>query len=191
MILYHGSITPSINKIATNSILHGTTNKNVVYLTDNRAYALLYIWDPSHNIKRGKHVTAWIKEGIVYYEEQFPQQLKAFYDNVKGYIYCVDQNNSFYPVDDSESMWYSSAHAMVNGTEHISNVYDELCKCENDGQLKVIRFEDVDKRRIDDLYNNIAKNIIKKGLIELPNDNDALFYQKYFPSVWEMAKNRI
>ncbi len=189
-MLYHGSITKGIHEIWANSILHGTTDTRVVYLTDNRAYALFYIWDSNHNLKRVKHVTAWIKDGIVFYEEQFPEQLKIFYDNVQGYVYSVNRNNSFRPVDNRESMWYSPSQATVHNTEQISNVYNELCKYESEGQLKVIRFKDVAKQRIEDLYNHIADNIIKEGLLELPDDCDALFYQKYFPDAWKKAKEK-
>ena len=190
IMLYHGSITSDVHEIRANSVLHGTTDEKVVYLTDSRTYALLYIWDAHHNLKRGKHVTAWVKDGIVFYEEQFPEQIKAFYDNVQGYVYCVNKSNSFYPVGNREAMWYSAAPTTVNSTEHILNVYDELCKCESEGKLKVIRFKDVDKKRIEALYNHIADNIKNKGLLDLPNNCDALFYQKYFPDVWKMANGK-
>ncbi len=191
MILYHGSIASGINEIRANSFLHGTNDTRVVYLTDNRAYALFYIWDSNLNLKREKHITAWVKDGIVFYEEQFPEQLKTFYNNVQGYVYSVNRDNSFRPVDNKESMWYSESQATVHDTERISNVYSELCKYEKEGQLKVIRFDDVAKQRIEVLYNHIADNIIKKGLLELSDDSDALFYQKYFPNAWKTAMENI
>ncbi len=84
--LYHGSIISGIKYIKPNSRLHGS-DKEVVYLTDNIPYALFYIWDKEHNHYSGKHVTAWIKDGTAYYEEQFPNQLKTFYKGVSGYLY--------------------------------------------------------------------------------------------------------
>lgn len=79
-ILYHGSAVPDIQIIKVTSKLHGTDDTKVLYLTDNLPYSLFYIWDATHNIKTGKHITAWIKDGIVYYEEQFKGQLEAFYN---------------------------------------------------------------------------------------------------------------
>ena len=75
--LYHGTVVPNIKVLNAVSSLHGGGEQKIVYLTDNPAYALLYIWDSVKNLKTGKHVTAWIKDGIVYYEEQFSEQLKT------------------------------------------------------------------------------------------------------------------
>ena len=68
--LYHGSIVPNITELITNAKSHDGKS-NVLYLTDSLPYSLFYIWDSKHNLKKGKHVTCGIKNGIVYYEEQF------------------------------------------------------------------------------------------------------------------------
>lgn len=86
--LYHGSHIPDIEKLNATSLFHGTSDTKVVYLTDSYPYSLFYILDADHNIKQGKHVTSWIKDGIVYFEEQFPNQLLEFYKGVSGYVYC-------------------------------------------------------------------------------------------------------
>ncbi len=190
MILYHGSITVDIKELTANSFLHGSHNQKVVYLTDNRPYAMLYIWDSNRNIKQGKHVTAWIKDGVVYYEEQFPNQLKTFYDGVDGYLYVVKDTTLFSPVNDRESMWFSPNNIKIDIAEYIPNVYDELCKYINAGGLKVIRFEDVDSERINKLYDWIADRIISKQLLENSDDSDAAFYQKFFSKAWQTAKNK-
>ena len=188
--LYHGTVIPNIKNLNAVSSLHGGGEQKIVYLTDNRAYSLFYIWDSVHNLKKGKHVTAWIKDGIVYYEEQFPEQLKAFYDGVSGYLYRVENNASFRSVQNRESMWYSTENAIVEGAEYIENVYDELLKYQKAGKLKIIHFEEVEKSRIDDLYSRMADSVASGLLTEMPNDPDALFYQKYFPRVWERAKSK-
>ena len=72
---YHGSCTPGITQLKAFSKLHHTED-NVVYLTDNIPYALLYLWNEEHNGCSAKHVTGWTKNNTAYYEEQFPDQLK-------------------------------------------------------------------------------------------------------------------
>ena len=67
-------------------------------------------------------------------------------------------------------------------------MYDELLKYQKAGKLKIIHFEEVEKSRIDDLYSRMADSVSERRLVEAPNDPDALFYQKYFPRVWEAAK---
>ena len=143
--LFHGSVIADIHTIKAESTLYGTENTKVVYLTDNLPYSLFYIWDSSQNIKRSKHVTAWIKDGIVYYEEQFEGQLEAFYKGVSGYVYCVECNEHFKPVDNRESMWFSEIDSTVFETIYISDVYSEIMKCANEGKVKIINFAEVPK----------------------------------------------
>ena len=188
--LYHGTVIPNIKNLNAVSSLHGGGEQKIVYLTDNRAYSLFYIWDSVHNLKKGKHVTAWIKDGIVYYEEQFSEQLKAFYDGVSGYLYRVENNASFRSVQNRESMWYSTENATVESVEYIRNVYDALSEYQKEGKLKIVRFDEVEKSRIDALYSRMADSVSERRLVEAPNDPDALFYQKYFPRVWERAKSK-
>lgn len=188
--LYHGTVTPNIKTLNAVSSSHEDREQKIVYLTENPAYALLYIWDSVHNLKKGKHVTAWIKDGIVYYEEQFPEQLKAFYEGVSGYLYRVEKNASFRSVQNRESMWYSTENATVESVEYIRNVYDALSEYQKEGKLKIVRFDEVEKSRIDALYSRMADSVSERRLVEAPNDPDALFYQKYFPRVWERAKSK-
>lgn len=185
--LYHGSVIANIHIIKAESTLHGTDNTKVFYLTDNLPYSLFYIWDSSHNIKRNKHVTAWIKDGIVYYEEQFEGQLKAFYKGVSGYVYCVESNENFKPVENRESMWFSETDSAVFKTVIISDVYSEIMKYANEGKVKIINFDEVSKERITDLYNIITQRIIQSGLLNNTDSTDAKFYQTYFSKAWNDA----
>lgn len=93
--LYHGSSPQGINVLKPLSKLHGS-NQKAVYLTENIPHALVYIWD---SIKIGtcqKWVTCGLKNGIVYYEEQFPNQLQTFYEGVEGYIYIYCSEKDYY-----------------------------------------------------------------------------------------------
>ena len=185
--LFHGSVIADIHTIKAESTLHGTENTKVVYLTDNLPYSLFYIWDSSQNIKRSKHVTAWIKDGMVYYEEQFEGQLEAFYKGVSGYVYCVEGNEHFKPVDNRESMWFSEIDSTVFKTIYISDVYYEIMKCANEGKVKIINFADVPKERTTELYNIITQRIIKSDLLKNTDSADAKFYQTFFRKAWDDA----
>ncbi len=191
--LYHSSINPDIQVLKPVSNLHNT-NDNVVYLTVNAPYALFYIWDSKHNKKSGKHITAWIKNGITYYEEQFPNQIRTFYDGVKGYLYSVDYKDNFVPVANRESMYSCESEIPIENIEVIENVYKALMEFEAKGELKVIRFEDVPNERIEDLYNHMTERLLKNKVTEKPDTEEAIFYQEYFKSVRDSAvkqnKNR-
>ena len=177
--LFHGSVIPNIHTIKAESTIHGTDNTKVVYLTDNLPYSLFYIWDSDHNIKRSKHVTAWIKDGTVYYEEQFKGQLETFYKGVSGYVYCVESNENFKPVENRESMWFSGMDTTVFKTFIISDVYSEIMKYANEGKVRIIKFDEVSKERITELYEIITQRIIKSGLLNCTDSADAKFYQKF------------
>lgn len=185
--LYHGSAFADIHIIKAESALHGTDHTKVVYLTDNLPYSLFYIWDSKHNIKKGKHVTAWIKDGVVYYEEQFRGQLEAFYKGVSGYVYCVERSEQFKPVNNREAMWFCETDAPVQKVYCISDVYSEILNYAKDGKVKIMNFDDVSKERIADLYSIITQRIIKNGLLNNEDLEDARFYQTFFKKAWDDA----
>lgn len=185
--LFHGSHASGIRTLQANAKLHGTEDTMVVYLTANPAYALFYIWDADHNKRTGKHVTCFIKNGKVYYEEQFPGMLKAFYKGVSGYLYCIPHTEDFARVEGWEEMWYSKKAADVAVVRHIPDVYDELMKYEKEGTLEVISFEKVAPERIKDLYEYMAKRLVNNCIVNQPDCEEAVFYQTYFEPVWRMA----
>lgn len=188
--LYHGSSVPGIGQIRASSLLHGTDDVKVVYLTGSRAYALFYIWDAEHNIRPGKHVTAWIRDGMVYYEEQFPEQLAAFYKGVSGYVYYVERDESFRPVADHESMWYNTRDAEVAKADYIADVYEEICRYERQGKLKVVRYNEVPASRIEMLYVHFAEEIVSKNLLHTPDTANARFFQTYYKRAWKLAAEK-
>lgn len=185
-LLYHGSVTENITELKTNSPLHGS-DKKVVYLTDNIPYALLYIWDANHNNYTGKFVTGWIKKGIAYYEETFPNQLETFYKGTSGYLYCIEKNADFFAVDSREEMYYSEKNIIVKNAVYIDDIYQELIKYETSGQFKPLRFNEQTKEKQNELINKSAGIIAKSNLFK--NDEEkAKFYKKYFSAAWERAE---
>lgn len=104
--LYHGSSVSDIDVLVPRSALH-LSNERVVYLTSSIPYALVYIWDQQKTGSSKKWVTCWQSKGITYYEEQFPGQLRAFYEGVEGpsvtlwffcFVYVEIIDNKFVPI---------------------------------------------------------------------------------------------
>lgn len=186
--LYHGSWTPGIEKLFAVSKLHGAEEKRVVYLTESMTYALFYIWDAVHNKKPGKHVTCFLEDGVVHYEEQFPNQLAAFYDGVAGYMYSVRVSDKFTRMPGREAIWYSSEDVPVEETIYIPDVYEEILRREKEGKVQVIRFDEVPKELVELLYGGIEAQILAEGLLNSPQSPDAVFYKTFFPGLWERAK---
>ena len=185
--LYHASSVPGIDTLKTVSLLHGSDGERVVYLTESLPYSLFYIWDAAHNKKPGKHVTCWLKDGIVHYEEQFPGQLRAFYEGVKGYVYSAESRESFEKMPNRESMWFSRSDVPVSETVVIEDVYAEIMKYVQLGQVKVIPFDEVPQEKLRLLYDHMAQDIIDKGWLQQSDCPEAVFYQTFFPAVWGQA----
>ena len=134
--LYHGTIYSGLTELEARSKLHNT-DQQVVYLTDNIPYALLYIWDENHNGCGEKHVTGWVRNGVAYYEEQFPDQLKTFYKGVSGYLYAIKKDAQFQMLENREGIHYSFQNAVIIkpnifriSTKNLSNTKDwENSRC--------------------------------------------------------------
>lgn len=183
--LYHGSNYSRITELEARSKLHNM-DKKVVYLTDNIPYALYYIWDEEHNGYSGKHVTGWIKNGVAYYEEQFPDQLKTFYKGVSGYLYCISKNSNTKSVENRECMYYSLKNTVVVKVDYIIDVYEELLKYEASGKLKVLRYNEQSEKRQDELIDFVAIGIVKSDFFK-DNETKAQFMKKHFAKAWEKA----
>ena len=183
---YHGSCTPGIMELEARSMLHNTAEK-VVYLTDNIPYALFYLWDSEHNGCSVKHVTGWTKNDTAYYEEQFPDQLKTFYQGVSGYLYCIPDSADIKAVENRTNMFYCSMNAIVTEAIYIPDVYEELLKYEADEKLVVLRYNEQSAERQNELVDFIAKGIIHdKFYVE--NESQEVFMKKPFPKSWEKAE---
>ena len=183
---YHGSSVSGINKLEARSILHNTEEK-VVYLTDSIPYAIYYIWDAEHNGVNGKHVTGWVKNGIAYYEEQFPDQLKTFYKGVSGYLYCIEDNINVKPMENRDNLYYSTNDVLVTEVVQIVDVYEELLKYEAEGKFVVLRYNEQTVERQNELVDLIAEAIIRENFYA-EDKKQQEFMKKHFSKAWEKAE---
>lgn len=184
--LYHGSSVSDIDVLMPRSALH-LSNERVVYLTSSIPYALVYIWDQHKTGSSKKWVTCWQSKGITYYEEQFPGQLRAFYEGVEGYLYTVGKSASFHPVSNRENMYFSLDPVAVEHKIHIPDVYQELCKFQQEGKFKLLRFQDAAPQKQAELVNRIASHIRTEVDMDTGNE-ESLFFRKYFKDAWKQAE---
>ena len=184
-ILYHGSIIPGIINLEARSRLHAT-EQMVAYLTDSIPYALFYIWDAAHTGYSSKYVTGGFRDGLVFYEEQFPDQLRTFYQGVSGYLYRISASEAVHPVEHRDGLYYHIENAPVAETIFIPDVYAELLKYEAAGQLKVLRFSEQTDVRKAELTSMIAEYIRKNNFFD-GGEEQRQFMQKYFPAAWRQA----
>lgn len=181
---FHGTKTPNISVLFAQSQLHGS-EKKVVYLTDQIPYALLYIWDAKKMGTSDKHVTAWVKNGVTFYEEQFPNQLQTFYQGVSGFL-CSVQDDSVRLVDGRNNMFFCEGDVPVVKSKQIFDVYEELLVHEKNGDFVVLRFSEQSKKRQGELVEMIASDIKRKNFYS-HNPEKQKFMQKYFKIAWQKA----
>ena len=186
--LYHGSITPGITKLQARSKLHRSETQ-VVYLTDSIPYALFYIWDSQHNGYSGKYVTGGFRNDRAFYEEQFPDQLRTFYQGISGYLYRIPKTASAHPVANRDGLFYQEGDVPVADTIFIPDVYDELLKHEAAGHLLVLRYNEQTPERQAELVQMITAAIRQSGFFA---DEPELqqFMQKYFSTSWRLANEQ-
>ena len=185
--LYHGTIYSGLTELEARSSLHNT-DQQVVYLTDNIPYALLYIWDENHNGCSEKHVTGWVHNGVAYYEEQFPDQLKTFYQGVSGYLYAIKNEDWFQKLENREGIHYSFQNAAIDKVNSIQDVYEALLQYEKLGKFKVLYYNEQTQQRQEELVHLLSTYILDNDFFK-KDDMKAAFMKKYFSKAWEQAAN--
>ena len=189
MIYYHGSAIANLTELQPFSRLHHS-EEQVIYLSSGLPYVLFYIWDAEKTGSSRKWVTGWLKDGVAYYEEQFPGQLKAFYEGVRGYVYCVLPDDKVQPMPQREDLFYSIDPVKVYRTHEIPDVYQALLQYEREGKFMLLRFEDANPEKQEELINRIAAYIRESKLPEQDSEHSR-FMRKYFVDAWRRAQEAI
>lgn len=185
--LYHGSSIEGIEALRAQSLLYGG-GQRVVYLTDEPAYALFYIWDTGRTGYGRKHVTAWIEDGTAWYEEQFAGQLKAFYQGASGWLYLVERGPDALAVEGREGLFAVPGDAPVAEARYVPDVYGALQEQERQGRLKVLRFEERPREKREELTERTAQWIVQNDFF--PEGEEAGFFRRYFPEAWKRGEQR-
>jgi len=180
---------PGITVLEPRSRLHGS-GEPVLYLTDNIPYALFYLWDAQHTGCAVKHVTGWLQQGVAWYEEQFPNQLQAFYQGVSGYLYTVEDSESIHPVEGRESLYYAPSSLTVAKALYVPDVYAALCAHEKQGALHVRRYLDQTVQRRQELTDLIAQALVQANFYA-DDPSQQAFMRRYFSASWALAEKRL
>lgn len=170
-MLYHGTSMGRLCTIKANSKSH-TSGKKVAYFTEDRCYALICCRDRSENF-----VTMGLnKDGKQHYYERFPDQLKILYGGKQGYIYMAE---SVAGLKKSKGhTWESEVDVPVSQCEVVDDVYSEILKEEEMGNIAIHRYS-----KIDPVEQMIHANYIKEHLNDEGEDMRR-FYLAHFSSLW-------
>lgn len=170
-MLYHGTSIGRLCTIKANSKSH-TSGKKVAYFTEDRCYALICCRDRSENF-----VTMGLnKDGKQHYYERFPDQLKILYGGKQGYIYLAE---SVAGLKKSKGhTWESEVDVPVSQCEVVDDVYSEILKEEEMGNIVIHRYSEIAPAE-----QMIHANYIKEHLNDEGKDMRR-FYLAHFSSLW-------
>ena len=166
MLLYHGSAAGGLTRL---------TGQPCVYLTPYPCYALCYIRDPNVN-----YVTCGVdKDGVVRYDENFPEQLRTLYAGRSGWLYRCGEG-------DGAPIQTSQTPVDVQAAQYIPDVYAALLRFEEAGELAVNRWEarsEADRRAV---WEMTVRSVCKNGYLDTATEK-AAFYRRHFPSACAFA----
>jgi len=179
-VYYHASNIENLTEILPFSRLH-ESREQVAYFTPFRAYALFYLRDMEIN-----HVTCGVNlTGISIYHEQFPNQLEILYQNRSGYLYICENKNM--ELGHTNGVWVAYCPVIPSRVDFIVDVYAEILKAEQSGEVQIIRYGSLSSEKKNDYVNMMKEEILKNGYLA-SNLPKALFFKDNFPESWKAAE---
>ena len=192
MRLYHESFYSSIKELLPISKCNDNPNIKVVYLTESLPYSLFYIWDSKKNKRKSKWVTCWVQDNKVHYEEQFPNQVRKFYNKVTGYIYFVDIDEENLTKATEPKMWHTENKVTPLKQIKIKNVYKEILKYEKNGEIIVHRYNKLSKVDKIQLDQKMCQYIQMKNLLNEKSEiSDFIRSHHKSAGKWHLNKNKL
>ena len=177
MALYHGSKVPHIKSLRPFSSNH---DKPYVYLTCSKVLATIYAHNPLTR-PNGFFSYWWSKDGRLYYDEYFENQLEKIYAGQTGYVYECEGK---YPQMEKMPWVYLSEEKVpvVNCVE-IPNIYEKLLQYEREGILKVQRWHEVSVKQRE-VWEKVVKRSLAKTDLTTPMGMEYLEYiKKHFKNI--------
>ena len=163
-MFYHATQTQGLTVLEPRVSNH---NIPLVYFSSKRENVLVYLSNAVEKYCKEKQFdydgiwSKWgpygfDKNGILQYEEYYPNALEETYDGVSGFIYSCEKvkpcGNFEVNVPD---VVVSDEKTEITHCERIDNALDEILKAEKDGLIKIVRYRDFISKREDWLKKTI------------------------------------
>lgn len=147
------------------------SNHNIplVYLSSKRENTLVYLSNSVEKFCKEKgfeYEGIWSKwgpygfdsQGILRYEEYYPNALEETYKDVSGYVYsCVKVEEDIDFALNIPNAIVSRKKVPVDSCEVIDDALDEILRAEKAGQIRIVKYNDFIAKREKWLYS-IIKN---------------------------------
>ena len=189
MRLYHGSNTGDIKILEPRQADH---DRPYVYMTTIDVVAAFYLCNA---VEKPYY---WFPYGfdkdsdVPIYHELYPDALKQVSENVSGYIYEVEANDSqVIPFKNIPCARLATKPIEVVNSIRIENAYELFLEYIRQGKMRLGRFEDKSEQQLDWWYSSIADYMSEKDMVKTPDCSYAIFIRKKLPQVWERYMRKV
>lgn len=189
MRLYHGSNTGDIRILEPRQADH---DRPYVYMTTIDVVAAFYLCNA---VEKPYY---WFPYGfdkdsdVPIYHELYPDALKQVSENVSGYIYEVEANDSqVIPFKNIPCARLATKPIEVVNSIRIENAYELFLEYIRQGKMRLGRFEDKSEQQLDWWYSSIADYMSEKDMVKTPDCPYAIFIRKKLPQVWERYMRKV
>ena len=187
MKFYHGSTIRGLTELRPHLPVSAHIQKPLVYLTTSRQLALHYIWDKERlGIKMP--MVDIREDGVLVFQEMFPNALEYFYRGVSGYIYHCEGDYAINPDSHVPTCATSGEAVPVTACEYIENVYEAILRYIDQGKLIYEHYEDLPQWRIDVIRGHITRFIKRNNLLTDTTHPSINFIREKFPQYWAEAQ---
>lgn len=181
MKLYHGSDNGNIKQLTPRLSNHG---KPYVYTIVHRALAVMYAHNPFPR-PNGFYTYRVLKDGRVFYDEYFENQLEVMYKGVSGYVYTIDvEEEKLKQLDNMPWVYVSETSIDVKHPEFVPDLYEELLRLEKTGEIIINRHKDASEEDKQKWKNIVAREIKDKELKDRLDEPYAKFLHTHFPDLF-------
>ena len=184
MILFHGSATGGIKVLKPHLADH---DRPYVYMTTIDVVAAFYL---CNGVERPYY---WFPYGfrngdpdIPVYDELYPDALKEVSQGVHGYIYQADvRDDQVIPFKNIPCARLATEPIEVVSCTEVHDAYELFQRYEEQGRMKLCRFEEQSKKKLEWYYREILDYIRSKQMCKTPDCSYAVFVKNKFPFIWE------
>lgn len=179
MKLYHGSSTPNI------SVLHpfpSNHDRPYVYLTHSIVLATIYAHNPLTR-PNGFFPYWWNRDGILCYDEYFPNQLEEIYAGQAGSVYECE--GDFPQLEQMKWVYLSEKDVPVLRCREIPDLYRQLLQYEKEGLLFVQRYDQVSEKQRE-IWANVVRRSLQQTDLSTPTGQE---YAAYIRSHFSFEEN--
>ena len=177
---YHASPIKGIKVLEPRISNH---NIPLVYFSTKRENTFVYLSNAVEKLCKEKgfiYEGVWSKwgpygfdsQGILQYEEYYPNALEETYEGVGGYIYsCTNvEKDMDFELKISDAI-VSRKNVYVDSCEIIDDALDNILKAEKAGQIRIVRYDDFISKR-----EKWLQSIIKSEYSEAINHPEYQFF---------------